>query len=79
MAIEQAALIAELAERHSLQAIARALGRDVRWVGRRLNVLKALPEDLLEQVRQGRLSLLGSDSHSRPVGARQLRPCPQLA
>jgi len=56
-AIEEAALIAELAQRHSLQTIARQLGRDVSWVSRRLSLLKALPEDLLNQVRQGRLSL----------------------
>jgi ParB family chromosome partitioning protein len=56
-AIEEAALIEELARRHSLQAIARQLGRDVSWVSRRLSLLKALPEDLLEQVRQGRISV----------------------
>jgi len=56
-AIEEAALIEELARRHSLQAIARQLGRDVSWVSRRLSLLKALPEDLLEQVRQGRVSV----------------------
>ncbi len=56
-AIEEAALIAELAGRHSLQRIAAQLGRDVSWVSRRLSLIKALPEDLLEQVRQGKLSL----------------------
>ncbi len=56
-AIEEAALIEELARRHSLQAIAGQLGRDVSWVSRRLSLLKALPEDLLEQVRQGRISV----------------------
>lgn len=56
-AIEEAALIQELASRHSLQAIAQQLGRDVSWVSRRLSLLKALPEDLLEQVRQGRISV----------------------
>jgi ParB family chromosome partitioning protein len=56
-AIEEAALIAELASRHSLQAIARELGRDVSWVSRRLSLIKALPEDLLEEVRKGRISL----------------------
>ena len=56
-AIEEAALIEELARRHSLQGIARQLGRDVSWVSRRLSLLKALPEDLLEQVRQGRVSV----------------------
>jgi len=56
-AIEEAALIAELAKRHSLQAIAGQLGRDVSWVSRRLSLIKALPEDLLDQVRKGRISL----------------------
>ncbi|MGD8957552.1 MAG: ParB N-terminal domain-containing protein [Chromatiaceae bacterium] len=56
-AIEEAALITELSSRHSLQAIAQQLGRDVSWVSRRLSLIKALPEDLLEQVRQGRISL----------------------
>ncbi len=56
-AIEEAALIEELTGRHSQQAIARRIGRDVSWVSRRLSLIKALPEDLLEQVRQGRVSV----------------------
>ncbi len=56
-AIEEAALIEELARRHSLQAIAQQLRRDVSWVSRRLSLIKALPEDLLEQVRHGRVSV----------------------
>ena len=54
-AIEEAALIAELSSRHSLQGIARQLGRDVSWVSRRLSLIKALPEDLLNQGRKGRI------------------------
>ncbi len=56
-AIEEAALLQELSRRHSLHAIAQQLGRDISWVSRRLSLFKALPEDLLEQVRQGRISL----------------------
>jgi ParB/RepB/Spo0J family partition protein len=56
-AIEEAALIEELSNRHSLHTIAQRLGRDVSWVSRRLALLKALPEDLLEQVRAGRISV----------------------
>ncbi len=56
-AIEEAALIEELARRHPLQAIAQQLGRDVSWVSRRLSLIQALPEDLLAQVRAGRISL----------------------
>ncbi len=56
-AIEQVALIQELTQRYSLRQIALSVGHDVSWVSRRLNLFKALPEDLLEQVRQGRISL----------------------
>jgi len=56
-AIEEVALIEELARRHPLQAIAAQLERDVSWVSRRLSLIKALPEDLLDEVRAGRMSL----------------------
>ena len=56
-AIEEAALLQELARRYSLREIARRIGRDVSWVSRRLSLFKALPEDLLEAVRQGKLSV----------------------
>jgi ParB/RepB/Spo0J family partition protein len=56
-AIEEAALIAELAGRYSLHTIAQQLGRDVSWVSRRLSLPKALPEAVLAQVRQGRLTV----------------------
>ncbi len=56
-AIEEAAVLQELARRYSLREIARRIGRDVSWVSRRLTLFKALPEDLLEAVRQGKLSV----------------------
>jgi ParB family chromosome partitioning protein len=56
-AIEEAALIFELSRRHSLREIATALGRDASWVSRRLSLFQALPEDLLQAVRQGKISL----------------------
>jgi len=56
-AIEEAALLQELATRHSLHELARQIGRDVSWVSRRLSLFKDLPDDLLEQVCQGKLSL----------------------
>jgi ParB family chromosome partitioning protein len=56
-AIEEAALLQELASRYSLREIAQRIGRDVSWVSRRLSLFKALPEDLLEGVRQGKLSV----------------------
>jgi len=56
-AIEEAALLQELSTRHSLREIAQQIGRDVSWVSRRLNLFKALPEDLLESICQGKISL----------------------
>ncbi len=56
-AIEEAALIFELSRRHSLREIATALDRDVSWVSRRLSLFQALPGDLLQAVRQGKISL----------------------
>jgi len=56
-AIEEAALLHELSNRYSLRELAQRIGRDVSWVSRRLNLFKALPEELLEAVRQGKLSV----------------------
>jgi ParB family chromosome partitioning protein len=56
-AIEEAALLQELSSRYSLRELAQRIGRDVSWVSRRLNLFKALPEELLEAVRTGKLSV----------------------
>ncbi len=56
-AIEEAALLQELSSRYTLRELAQRIGRDVSWVSRRLNLFKALPEELLEAVRQGKLSV----------------------
>jgi hypothetical protein len=57
-ALEEASLIRELHERHALsqESIARLLGKDKSWVCRRLSLLSALPEQVLESVRNGHLS-----------------------
>ena len=57
-ALEQASLIRELHERHDLcqDKIARLLGKDKSWVCRRLSLLCALPDDVLDAVRSGHLS-----------------------
>jgi len=56
-AIEEAALLQELSSRYSLREMAQRIGRDVSWVSRRLSLFKALPEELLEAVRTGKLSV----------------------
>lgn len=57
-ALEEASLIRELHDRHDLsqENIARLLGKDKSWVCRRLSLLSALPEEILEAVRSGDLS-----------------------
>ena len=57
-AIEQALLLRELINHFALsqQVIARHCGRDVSWVCRRLQLLSALPDTLVEAVRIGTVS-----------------------
>jgi len=57
-ALEEASLIRELHNRHELsqESIARLLGKDKSWVCRRLSLLSALPDEVLEAVRSGDLS-----------------------
>jgi ParB/RepB/Spo0J family partition protein len=57
-ALEEASLIRELHDRHELsqERIARLLGKDKSWVCRRLSLLSALPDEILEVVRNGHLS-----------------------
>jgi len=57
-ALEEASLIRELHDRHQLSQdnIARLLGKDKSWVCRRLSLLSALPEQIVELVRSGYLS-----------------------
>jgi ParB-like chromosome segregation protein Spo0J len=57
-ALEEASLIRELHDRHQLsqESIAGLLGKDKSWVCRRLSLLTALPEQVLELVRDGHLS-----------------------
>lgn len=66
-AIEEAAVIFELSRRHSLREIAASLERDVSWVSRRLSLYQALPDDLLEAVRQGKISLWAASRILAPL------------
>jgi ParB family transcriptional regulator, chromosome partitioning protein len=68
-ALEEASLIRELHERHELsqESIARLLGKDKSWVCRRLSLLSALPEQVLESVRNGHLSPWAAGSVLAPL------------
>lgn len=56
--VEQAALIRELIGQCKMSQVqvARRLGRTPSWVARRLGLLEALPQEVLNHVRSGRLS-----------------------
>lgn len=56
--VEQACLIRELQDRHQLsqEKIASMLGRDKSWVSRRVSLVSALPENILEGVLAGHIS-----------------------
>jgi ParB-like chromosome segregation protein Spo0J len=57
-AIEQAWLIRDIKDRFecSLAEIARGIGRDLSWVSRRLSLIDALSEDVLQAICRGRIS-----------------------
>jgi ParB/RepB/Spo0J family partition protein len=57
-AIEQAALIAELQGRFgwSLGEISRKLGRHLSWVSRRVALIDALPDEVLDALCEGKIS-----------------------
>ena len=57
-AIEEALLLRELIDAHGLsqRQAARLCARDVSWVQRRLVLLGALPQELVQAVRSGRVS-----------------------
>jgi hypothetical protein len=66
-AIEEAALLHNLSDRFSLRELAQRVGRDVSWVSRRLTLFKALPEELLEAVRCGKLSVWAATRIMAPL------------
>jgi ParB-like chromosome segregation protein Spo0J len=66
--VEEALVLRELVSQgHSQHAVARRTGRDVSWVSRRLTLLDALPEALLEAVCQGLLSSWAASRILAPV------------
>lgn len=58
-ALEQAYMIKELQERHQLSQgrIAALMGKDKSWVSRRVSLLHVLPDDILQMVRMGHVSI----------------------
>lgn len=79
-AVEQASMLCELTVRFELtmEEIAKRVGRDKSWVKRRLDLIQALPEDVLCAVKSGHIStwsasrILAPLARANPGHAQQL-------
>lgn len=68
-AIEQAALIRELQNKYSLSQsrIASLIGRKQAWVSGRMALIDALPDDVLEIIRNGKISTWAASRVIAPI------------
>jgi ParB/RepB/Spo0J family partition protein len=80
-ALEQAWLVAELADRFelSLDEQARRFGRSPSWVSRRLALARGLPELVQELVREGRIGAHAAMRSLVPLARAKLGDCSRLA
>jgi len=62
--VEQALVMRELKDRHGLtdSEIARFMDHNQSWVSRRLSLLDALPEEILEMVQKGQISTWSAET-----------------
>jgi len=75
--LEEAWLVRELVERHgkSLRELGADLGRSASWVSRRLALLRDLPEEVEQALRQGRLSPQAAMKHLVPLARANAEHC----
>jgi ParB family chromosome partitioning protein len=80
IALEEALLLEELVRRQGLseREVARRSGRDVSWVSRRLDLVRALPERALVAIRQGTLSTWAATRVCAPLARANTAHATQL-
>jgi len=80
-AIEQAWLLAELAESFGLEGdeLARRFDRSTSWVSRRLALVRVLPTAVQELVREGRISAHTAMRHLVPLARANPSYCAEVA
>lgn len=80
-ALDQAWLLAELAERFglTLEELARRFERSRSWVSRRLGLIQALPQSIHEQVRAGTLAAHAAMKYLLPLARANAPAATQLA
>ncbi len=79
-ALEQSWLLAELHERFgfSQEELARRFGHSVSWVSRRLALVRELPEEIQERVRQGEIGAHGAAKYLVPLARANRQACREL-
>jgi ParB/RepB/Spo0J family partition protein len=80
IALEEALLLEELVSRQGLseREVARRCGRDVSWVSRRLDLVRALPDRALIAIRQGTLSTWAATRVCAPLARANTAHASQL-
>jgi ParB/RepB/Spo0J family partition protein len=79
--LDQAWLLAELQERFgwSLEQLGRGFERSKSWVSGRLSLIKILPQEIQEQVRQGQLSAHAAMKYLVPLARADANAAQQMA
>ena len=79
-AVEQASMLSELIVRFelSMEQVAKRVGRDKSWVKRRLDLIRALPEDVLNAVRAGHVSTWAASRILAPLARANTEHAQQL-
>ena len=80
-ALEQAWLLAELAQRFDLdqEELARRFDRTQSWVSRRLALIRELPESVHEQIRRGRIVPHAAAKFLVPMARASRQDCERLS
>jgi ParB family chromosome partitioning protein len=80
-ALEQGWLLAEMEQRfgYGLEELARRFDRSVSWVSRRLALVELLPENIQQQVREGKISAQVAMKFLVPVARVSLEDCQRMA
>jgi len=80
-ALEQGWLLQEMEQRYSysLDKLARRFDRSVSWVSRRLALVELLPEEVQQQVREGKIAAQLAMKYLVPVARTSMDDCARMA
>jgi len=80
-ALEEGWLLGEMEQRfgYSLEELGRRFDRSLSWVSRRLALVELLPEDIQQQIREGKIPAQMAMRYLVPVARVNSQDCEQLA